>query len=62
MTKTRMEQGHGDHWAKTLVVRSPQVPEASKRSGLRVFLAIAPGSAAWGLFLVVTVEGLGLTA
>lgn len=35
MTKTRMEQRHGDRWAKTLVVRSPQVPEASKRSGLR---------------------------
>ena len=36
MTKTRMEQRHGDRWAKTLVVQSPKVPEASRRSGLQV--------------------------
>jgi uncharacterized RDD family membrane protein YckC len=62
MTKTRTEQRHGDHWAKTMVVRSRQVPAASRRSGLRVFLAIALGSAAWSLFLVVAIVGLGLTA
>jgi hypothetical protein len=60
MTKTLMEQRHGDRWAKTLVVRRAQVPEASKRPGLRFFLAIALGSAVWGFFLVVTVIGLGL--
>jgi uncharacterized RDD family membrane protein YckC len=62
MTKTLMEQRHGDHWAKTVVVRSSQVPEASRRSGPRFFLAIALGSAVWSFLLAVTVIGLGLTA
>jgi uncharacterized RDD family membrane protein YckC len=62
MTKTRMEQRHGDHWAKTLVVQRPQVPEVSNRSGVRLFLAIALGSAAWSFFLVITMVGLGLGA
>jgi uncharacterized RDD family membrane protein YckC len=60
MTKTRMKQRHGDHWAKTLVVRRSQVPEVSNRSGLRFFLAIALGSAAWSFFLVAAIIGLGL--
>jgi len=62
MTKTRKEQRHGDRWAKTLVVRSRQVPEPSRRSGLRIFLAIVLGSAASTLLLLMTVVGLGLTA
>jgi uncharacterized RDD family membrane protein YckC len=60
MTKTLMEQRHGDHWAKTLVVRTSQVPEASKPSGWRYLLAIALGSAAWGFFLIATYIVLGL--
>jgi uncharacterized RDD family membrane protein YckC len=60
MTKTLMEQRHGDHWAKTIVVHSSQVPGASKRPGLWFFLAIALGSAAWGFFLAVAYVGLGL--
>ncbi len=60
MTKTLMEQRHGDHWAKTLVVRTFQVPEASKASGLRFLLAIALGSAAWSFSLIVAYIALGL--
>jgi uncharacterized RDD family membrane protein YckC len=62
MTKTLMEQRHGDRWAKTLVVRSYQVPDASKQSGLQILLAIALGSAAFCLVMVVTIVGLGLSA
>ncbi|MBZ5668924.1 MAG: RDD family protein [Acidobacteriia bacterium] len=62
MTKTRMEQRHGDHWAKTVVVRNPQVPEGSKRSGLRFLLAIFLGSAVWSLPLIAAIVGLGLDA
>jgi len=53
MNKTQMEQRHGDHWAKTVVVRNAQVPEGSKRSGGRFVLAFALGTAAWGFPLVV---------
>jgi uncharacterized RDD family membrane protein YckC len=59
MTKTLMEQRHGDHWAKTLVVRTSQVPEASKPSGGRFFLAITLGSAMWIFFLAVAYVALG---
>jgi uncharacterized RDD family membrane protein YckC len=60
MTKTLLEQRHGDHWAKTLVVRTSQVPEAFKPSGARFFLAIALGSAMWIFFLFVAYIALGL--
>ena len=59
MTKTRMEQRHGDRWAQTLVVRTSQVPEASKPTGFRFFLAIALGSALWIFFLFVAYIALG---
>ena len=47
MNKTLMEQRHGDRWAKTVVVQRSQVPEGSKPSGWRYFLAIALGCAVW---------------
>ena len=59
MNKTLMEQRHGDHWAKTVVVRSSQVPETSKKPGLRIFLAIVLGSGAWLFSLFVAYVGLG---
>lgn len=62
MTKTAMEQRHGDHWAKTIVVQSQQVPEPSRRSGLQIFLGLALGCGASAFLMVLTVIGLGLTA
>jgi hypothetical protein len=54
-----MEQRHGDHWAKTLVVRTSQVPPTSKPFGWRYFLAIGLGSAMWMFFLLVGYIALG---
>ena len=60
MQKTLMQQRHGDRWAKTIVVRTSQVPEISKRSGLRLFLAFVLGSAALILPPVVAIIWNGL--
>jgi len=62
MTKTVMEQRHGDRWARTVVVRSSQVPPASKRSALWFVVAIGVGSGTWGVFLLAIIIGLGFTA
>jgi uncharacterized RDD family membrane protein YckC len=59
MTKTPREQRHGDRWAKTLVVKSSQVPEPLKSSGSRVAGAIILGSLLWMLSLLVTYVILG---
>ena len=55
MAKTQMEQRHGDHWAKTVVVRSAQVPQGSRRSVARFLLAFVLGSGAWGLPLTAVI-------
>ena len=62
MKKTLMEQRHGDRWAKTLVVRSPQVPAAARPSRVRYLLSIALASAAHCAAMAMTMIGLGLGA
>jgi len=49
MSKNVTQQRHGDHWARTVVVRNSQVPLGSKRSTAQYLLALALGSVAWGL-------------
>lgn len=49
MQKTVMSQRHGDRWARTVVVKTSQVPEDARRSSWRFLYAFALGSAAWGL-------------
>ncbi len=46
MNKTPLSQRHGDHWAKTIVVRRAQVPAESKRSGYVFVSAVTFGSLA----------------
>jgi uncharacterized RDD family membrane protein YckC len=52
MSKTVTQQRHGDHWARTVVMRNSQVPLGSKRSTAQYLLALALGSVGWGLALV----------
>jgi uncharacterized RDD family membrane protein YckC len=54
MNKTNLQQRHGDHWAKTIVVRRGQVPVTAARSGLASIGAITLGSLAWILPLSTT--------
>ena len=49
MQKTLMEQRHGDRWARTVVVKTSQVPGEARRPNLQFPYAFALGSAAWGL-------------
>ena len=49
MQKTLMEQRHGDRWARTVVVKTSQIPEEARRPNLQFPYAFALGSAAWGL-------------
>ncbi len=60
MNKTLKEQRHGDHWAKTLVVRRRLVPDAAKASPVRMLFGIAAGSFAWSLFLIATLVIVGI--
>jgi uncharacterized RDD family membrane protein YckC len=60
MRKTLMQQRHGDRWAKTVVVKTSQVPESSKRSGLRFLVAFVLGSAAGVLPATAAVVWSGL--
>jgi uncharacterized RDD family membrane protein YckC len=60
MSKTLTQQRHGDHWARTVVVRNSQVPLGSKRSTTQYLLALALGSVAWGLALVAGLLWRGL--
>jgi len=60
MSKTVIQQRHGDHWARTVVVRNSQVPLGSKRSTAQYLLALALGSVAWGLAGVAALLWKGL--
>ena len=60
MQKTVMEQRHGDHWAKTIVVRNAQVPEGSKRSVGRLLLALAAASATYATLMAIAAVWIGI--
>jgi uncharacterized RDD family membrane protein YckC len=47
MGKSPTEQRHGDHWAHTMVVKSSEVPETSRRGGARMIAGLAAGTAVW---------------
>ena len=49
MNKTQLQQRHGDHWARTIVVPRAQVPAASASSGWTSLGAVAVGTFAWAL-------------
>jgi uncharacterized RDD family membrane protein YckC len=60
MSRTLMEQRHGDHWVRTVVVKSLQVPEESKRSDARFFAVLVAGTCGWGFMLIASMVAIGL--
>jgi uncharacterized RDD family membrane protein YckC len=53
MEKSNLKQRYGDAWARTIVVKSGQVPPGSRRAGWIFVLALALGSFTWALLLMV---------
>jgi len=60
MRTTPMRQRHGDHWAKTVVVGSVQIPQDAPRPKLHFVYAFVLGSAAWALPLLAAFLWAGL--
>jgi uncharacterized RDD family membrane protein YckC len=53
MAKSTLNQRYGDHWAKTVVIKSRDVPAESKRGGEMFVLACAIGSVGWMISLAL---------
>jgi uncharacterized RDD family membrane protein YckC len=53
MTKSELNQRYGDHWAKTVVIKSRDVPAESKRGWEIFVLACAMGSVGWMVSLAL---------
>lgn len=60
MKTTPMQQRHGDRWAKTVVVKSAQIPQDAPRPKLHFLYAFVIGSAAWGLPMAAAIVWAGL--
>jgi uncharacterized RDD family membrane protein YckC len=53
MQKSALKQRYGDVWAKTVVVRTTDVPDGAKRSIGRFFVGFCLGSACWIFMLAL---------
>jgi uncharacterized RDD family membrane protein YckC len=53
MKKSALNQRYGDVWAKTVVVKSSDVPEAVRQSMWMFFLGLGLGSASWAVLLIL---------
>lgn len=53
MAKSELKQRYGDHWAKTVVLKSRDVPVESKHGGEMFVLACAIGSVGWMISLAL---------
>lgn len=53
MNNSPLNQRYGDVWGKTIVVKSSQAPETSRRSIARFFLALFLGANCWMIALIL---------
>ncbi len=60
MKATPLQQRYGDRWAKTVVVKSAQIPPDAPRPKLHFIYAFALGSTAWGLPIAAAIVWRGL--